>query len=166
MKYKQLGNEQPNAQPNAQATEQPDEQPTAQATEHIKTKLNLLFNYIINNNGSPKKIKIPLEDKENIIMFLKKLDIYIENPKIIDMFPEEKILEYKLLYWAIKEIYYSPQKILLNSLTREQLYFRYYKSKKYMDLNKCSIYEFAAYFITCLDEEMERGNRINDRKNN
>lgn len=142
----------------------PNEQADELANEYNITKLNLLFNFIINNNSSTKEIKIPLKDKENIIMYLKKLDIYIDNSRALAIFPEEKILEYKLLYWAIKEIYFSPQRIFLDTLTKQQMYFRYYKSKKYMDLNKCSIYEFSAYFITCLNEEMEATNKINDRK--
>ena len=97
-------------------------------------------------------------------MFLKKMDIFIENSTVLEALPEEKILEYKLLYWAVKEIYYSPQRLFLNTLTREQLYFRYFKAKKYMNLNKCSIYEFSAYFITCLNEELEAGGNISDRK--
>lgn len=98
-------------------------------------------------------------------MILDKLEIYIKNPNILGLYTEEKIFEYKLLYWAIKEIYFSPQRIFLNSLTREQLYFRYFKSKKYMDSNSCSVYEFLAYFITSLNEELEKGAGINDRKN-
>lgn len=148
--------EQPNAQPNAQAGEL--------ANEHIITKLNVFFNFIINNKSSTQKINIPLEDKENLIMFYRKLDIYIDNPYILEIIPEEKIFEYKLLYWAIKEIYYSPQRLFLDSLTKEQMYLRYYKTKKYMDLDQCSIDEFSAYFITCLNEEMEVGKKINDRK--
>lgn len=169
LKNDELINEQADEQPTEQATAQPpeqaDEQAGEQPTEHIITKLNLFFNYIINNNSSTQKLKIPLEDKENIIMYLERLDIFIDNPTVLEFFSEEKILEYKILYWVIKEIYFSPQRILLNTLTREQLYFRYGKAKKYMDLTKCNIYEFLAYFITCMNEELEEGSGINDRKN-
>ena len=101
-------------------------------------------------------------------MYLKKLEIFDDQPaflKYIEFFPDEEKLKYKIMYWSIKEIYYSPQRIFLNQLTKEQFYLRYFKAKKYMDWENSSIYEFLAYFIRSIIEEMEKGADINDRKN-
>lgn len=149
-------------QAHEQASEQPNAQPNAQATEHIKTKLNSLFNYIIYNKKTTEKIS--QEDRAAIIKILKKLDIYIENPNILQYFSEERIYEYQLKYWAIKEIYFSPDKAFLINLNSKQFTFRFLKAKKYMDIEKCSIYEFLAYFIRCVKNEMEKGAKINDKK--
>ncbi len=146
--------EQPNEQPNTQPNEQPD--------EHIITKLNSLFNYFIYNTTTSEKITS--EDRDIIIKILERLDIYITNPKILEYFNEQQKYDYKLKYWAIKEIYFSPDKAFLYNLTRKQFEFRFLKAKKYMDIKKCSIYEFLAYFIKCLKNEMQKGAKINDRK--
>lgn len=102
-------------------------------------------------------------DKRTIIKHLKKLDLYIDNLEVLEVFPESQINMYKIFYWLIHEIYYSPYRIFLNKLTREQFLFRYYKAKKYMS-NENGLDEFIRYFMRCIQEEMERGNKINDRK--
>ena len=154
-------NEQANEMPNAQ----PNEQEMVQPNEYIRTKLNLLFNYIIYNNAHKNFENVSQEDRQVIIKILQKLNIYIGNTGIIQYFSEIQKFEYELQYWAIKELYYSPYKVFLNNLTREQFLFRFCKAKKYMDYYNCSIYEFSSYFIRCIQEEMEGGNGINDRKN-
>lgn len=157
--YFEQPSEQPNRLPNAQANEQPNEL----ADEHIITKLNILFNYII-YNAQEKFENMASSDRQAIIKILQKLNIYIDNAEILQYFSESKKFEYELQYWAIKELYYSPYKVLLDKLTRQQFLFRFYKAKKYMDLSKCSIYEFSSYFIRCVQGEMEKGGKINDRK--
>lgn len=142
-----------------------DEQASELANEHITTKLNLLFNYIIYNSPEKNFENITSSDKQAIIKILKKLDIYVQNTEILQYFSESQKFEYELQYWAIKELYYSPYKIFLGKLTKQQFIFRFYKAKKYMDYSNCSIYEFSSYFIRCVQEEMEGGNNINDRKN-
>ena len=96
---------------------------------------------------------------------LKRLDLFIENPEVVlKYFSEEQKIEYKIIYFAIKEIYFSPTKIFLADLTREQLELRFLKTKKYMKNSK-SIQEFINYFIYCLNEEMFIAHKIADRKN-
>ncbi len=148
--------EQPNEQPNRQATDK--------ANEHIITKLDLLFNYLIYNNAQKKFEDISQNEKDAIVKILKRLDIFIENPSIVlKYFSEEQKLEYKIQYWAIKEIYFSSLSIFLNDLTREQFILRFLKAKKYMK-NSNSINEFLNYFIFCLQEEMAAAHKIADRK--
>lgn len=122
----------------------------------------MLFNYIIYNK--PYFENFAETDHQAIINILKKLEIFIDNPGILKYFSESQMLEYKLQYWAIKEIYFSPHRVFLNELTEKQFIYRFHKAKKYMDYTQCSIYEFIAYFIHCVQEEMEIGGKVNDRK--
>ena len=150
-------NEQPNTQPNAQADEV--------AHEHIITKLDLYFNYIINNNSQLEFENMSVAEKETIISTLKRLDLYIDNPKILDWMSEEQKSDYKMQYWLIHELYFSPYKMFLNTITRKQFLFRYLKTKKYADLNHMSsAKKFIKYFMRCIQEEMEATNKIYDRK--
>lgn len=136
-----------------------------QADEHIITKLNLFFNYIINNNNSVENFEnMKQDEKEAIVNLLKRLDLYIDNVNILELMPESEIKRYKIQYWLIHEIYYSPYKIFLVNLSRKQFFFRYYKALKYM--NNCNLYEFISYFMRCVQEELEKSNEISDRKSN
>ena len=92
------------------------------------------------------------------------MDLFIDNPDILQYFSEQKLYEYQLQYWAVKEIYFSPDKAFLINFNSKQFAFRFLKAKKYMDIKKCSIYEFLAYFIQCLKNEMQKGAKINDKK--
>lgn len=103
-------------------------------------------------------------DKDSIIAVLKKLDLYIDNPQILAWMSEHIKLNYKMQYWLIHEIYYSPYKLFLNQMTRKQFLFRYSKAKKYASMKKLNIDEFIKYFMRCIQEEMEATNKINDRK--
>ena len=58
-----------------QADEQPNEQADEQADEHIITKLNLLFNYIYKGD-SGEKIGLNKNDRECLIVLLKRLEMY------------------------------------------------------------------------------------------
>jgi len=109
--------EQPNEQPNAQASGQP--------TAHIITTLNFLFNYI--NKEDEKISRVELEDlqeigldgdeKHGIVGILKRLDVFVPN-EIIKYLSDEQLLEYKIKYWAVKEIYISPHKALLKEIDK------------------------------------------------
>lgn len=149
--------EQPNAQPNAQADELAD--------EHIITKLDVYFNYIINNKGEQKFENMKPVDKDSIVLVLKRLDLYIGNPGIMKYMDIRVKQDYKVQYWLIHEIYFSSYKMFLNTMTREQFLFRYSKAKKYAQLNHmCTAEKFIKYFMRCIQEEMEATNKINDRK--
>lgn len=139
--------EQANAQPSEQANEQVNEQPS----EHIITILNLYFKYIY-NKASAKNFKIKEADKKAIVILLKRLGMYAENYEIFDYYKPNDLLDLKLQYWAIKEIYFSPYKVYLNEMTREQFMLRFLKSKKYVKTS--DTWHFLNYFIKSIQEEL------------
>lgn len=142
-------NEQPNAQPNAQADEQQN--------EHIITTLHLYFNYINKNLYAEKFPEIDIKDKENIKKILRKLDLLIINDQILQYFSEEQLLESEVEYFTINELYFSPYRIFLNDLTREDFMLKLLKTKKYIGLTKENVKRFIDYFIKCLREKADKG---------
>lgn len=147
-------------QANEQASEQANEQADEQADEHIITKLNLLFNYIY-KNGSGEKIGLTQNDKSNLILIYSKLELYVNNSKAYELMSAERVLDEKIMLWAIKEIYLSPHKIYLNTLTRDKFILKYYKTKKYItEKENYKIKEIIDYFMVCLHDEMENRRRI------
>lgn len=146
-------------QANEQASEQANEQANEQADEHIITKLNLLFNYIY-KNGSGEKIGLTQNDKSNLILIYSKLELYVNNSKAYELMSAERVLDEKIMLWAIKEIYLSPHKIYLNTLTRDKFILKYYKTKKYItEKENYKIKEIIDYFMVCLHDEMENRRR-------
>lgn len=146
-------------QANEQASEQANEQADEQADEHIITKLNLLFNYIY-KNGSGEKIGLTQNDKSNLILIYSKLELYVNNSKAYELMSAERVLDEKIMLWAIKEIYLSPHKIYLNTLTRDKFILKYYKTKKYItEKENYKIKEIIDYFMVCLHDEMEKRRR-------
>ena len=142
-----------------QANEQASEQANEQADEHIITKLNLLFNYIY-KNGSGEKIGLTQNDKSNLILIYSKLELYVNNSKAYELMSAERVLDEKIMFWAIKEIYLSPHKIYLNTLTRDKFILKYYKTKKYItEKENYKIKEIIDYFMVCLHDEMENRRR-------
>lgn len=142
-----------------QANEQASEQADEQADEHIITKLNLLFNYIY-KNGSGEKIGLTQNDKSNLILIYSKLELYVNNSKAYELMSAERVLDEKIMLWAIKEIYLSPHKIYLNTLTRDKFILKYYKTKKYItEKENYKIKEIIDYFMVCLHDEMENRRR-------
>lgn len=139
--------------------EQANEQANEQADEHIITKLNLLFNYIY-KNGSGEKIGLTQNDKSNLILIYSKLELYVNNSKAYELMSAERVLDEKIMLWAIKEIYLSPHKIYLNTLTRDKFILKYYKTKKYItEKENYKIKEIIDYFMVCLHDEMENRRR-------
>ena len=146
-------------QANEQASEQANEQADEQADEHIITKLNLLFNYIY-KNGSGEKIGLTQNDKSNLILIYSKLELYVNNSKAYELMSAERVLDEKIMLWAIKEIYLSPHKIYLNTLTRDKFILKYYQTKKYItEKENYKIKEIIDYFMVCLHDEMENRRR-------
>lgn len=146
-------------QANEQASEQANEQADEQADEHIITKLNLLFNYIY-KNGSGEKIGLTQNDKSNLILIYSKLELYVNNSKAYELMSAERVLDEKIMLWAIKEIYLSPHKIYLNTLTRDKFILKYCKTKKYItEKENYKIKEIIDYFMVCLHDEMENRRR-------
>ena len=146
-------------QANEQASEQANEQADEQADEHIITKLNLLFNYIY-KNGSGEKIGLTQNDKSNLILIYSKLELYVNNSKAYELMSAERVLDEKIMLWAIKEIYLSPHKIYLNTLTCDKFILIYYNTKKYLSEKEIyKIIEIIDYFMVCLHDEMENRRR-------
>ena len=140
-------------QAEGQAKGNAEEQSKGQPEGYIITILDLYFNYIINNQ-SENFLNLNAEDKKAIITILKKLDLYIQNIQILEYMQNEQILELKIQYWVIKELYLSPYKIYLKDLTRERFLFRFLKSKKYVPVS--DIYRFLNYFIKSMQEDLKR----------
>lgn len=150
-----------NEQANEQADEQADEQANEQADEYIITTLDLYFNYIY--NIGPKKFKnISEDDKTAIINIMSKLEIYFERD-LWKILPEDKLLDLKFQYWCIKEIYFSPYRAFLYSLTRDRFIFRFLKAKKYCNLD--NPYKFMNYFIKCVQEDFYKNKKDDETRN-
>lgn len=151
-----------NAKGNAQGKAEGNAEGNAQG--NIITILNLYFIYIIYNKKS-KFQNIQEADKKSIIAILKKLQLYIDNPEILNYMTEEQLLELKIQYWVIKELYFSPYKICLNGLTRERFMFRFLKTKKYVEIQ--DTYKFLNYCIKSMQEDLyinKKEVRTNDNK--
>lgn len=139
--------EQPNTTPNAQADEQAD--------EYIITKLNYLFNYLYKGE-SGAEIGLKEKDREGLINTLQHLELYVEDPIAYNLMTVERVLDEKIMQWAIKEVYLSPHKVYLNDLKRDKLVLKYLKTKKYItEKPNYRLEEIINYFIVCLHDEFE-----------
>jgi hypothetical protein len=141
-------------------------QATAKTEGNIITKLNLYFIYIIYNKGSQFK-NIVEADKKAIVAILKKLELYIDEPTILEYMTEEQLLELKIQYWVIKELYFSPYKICLNYLTRQRFMFRFLKARKYVQIQ--DTYKFLNYCIKSFQEDLYANKKeveADDKKQN
>lgn len=115
------------------------------------TTLNLLFLYLINKKE--KFENISLADKNNIQTILRKLDLYIEDYSHI---PEEKLIELKIQYWTITQLYCSPYRIYIDNLNIKNFNFRFLKTKEYCDYkDEKDLSKFVGYFIKSLREEIK-----------
>ena len=126
-------------------------QATVKTEGNIITKLNLYIIYIIYNKGSQFK-NIGEADKKAIITILKKLELYIDDPVILEYMSEEQLLELKIQYWIVKELYFSPYKICLNQLTRQRFMFRFLKARMYVEPQ--DTYKFLNYCIKSFQEDL------------
>lgn len=116
------------------------------------TRLNLLFNYLINKNKKFENLKEA--DRESIVAILKRLDIY----PVSEYMTEERIYDLKVQYWAVTELYLSPYKIYLNDYERDDFIFRFLKAKKYVDYTKSEqeLNHFMGYFIKSLQTDLKK----------
>ncbi len=86
--------------------------------------------------------------------------MYVDNISVYDFMSAERLLDEKIMIWAIKEIYQSPYKIYLNNLDREKFVLKYQKTKKYITENRdYKLEEIIKYFIVCLHEELENSGK-------
>ena len=148
------------------AEDNAEAQATVKTEGNIITKLTLYFIYIIYNKGSQFK-NIAEADKKAIVAILKKLELYIDEPTILEYMTEEQLLELKIQYWVIKELYFSPYKICLNYLTRQRFMFRFLKSRKYVQIQ--DTYKFLNYCIKSFQEDLYANKKeveADDKKQN
>lgn len=96
----------------------------------IKTKLNLLFNYLISNDQTKNFENITQKDKQSIVSILKRLDLYTD--KVLDVMPKERLTAWKVEYFVIKELYFSSYRVYLNNLTLKTLEHKYQKANEYI----------------------------------
>ena len=149
-----------NEQALEQAEEQPNEQAHKQASEqtdeHIIIKLNSFFNYINKGKSNETFENLTNEDKHFIETTLLKLGLYVKNDTIEIIEASDRLLEFQIYYWAIKELHMSPYKEYLSRVTREKLMLIYHNSKKYICKKETyTIRDLLNYFIKSLQYEAE-----------
>lgn len=119
-----------------------------------KTKLNLLFNYLIYKENEFENLTET--DRTAIKIQLQRLEMYLDN---ISYLTEDKIFQLQLQYWTIAQIYLSPYKVYLNELTRNTFLLKYLQTEKYIKIDsEDKINDFISYFITCLRKGFEKNN--------
>lgn len=113
-------------------------------------------------NGQKNDENISEDDRTAIIRHLKRLELYFTNIETLNIVSKEKILEYELQYWTIKELYFSPYKIYLDALTRDKFLLKFLQTQKYIKIDSESkLTDFVSYFIKSLREELENGGNKN-----
>lgn len=99
-----------------------------------------------------ESLKVHKENRIGIRNILHRLNLYVGNENVLNLMTEEKVLDLKIMYWAIKELYESPHKALLHKINEDNFKLRFLKAKKYMDYS--NIENFIKYFMTCLQNEL------------
>ena len=113
-------------------------------------------------NGQKNDENISEVNRQAIIIHLKRLELYFANIETLNIIPKEKILEYELQYWTIKELYFSPYKVYLNTMTRTKFLLKFLQTQKYITIdNEDKITDFISYFIKILRKEFEKGENNN-----
>lgn len=142
--------------------------PEGMAEGNIKTRLDLFFNYI--NNGQADFFEdgqrtINAKNKIEIIMNLKRLELYIDNLEIISLFTEQSLLQTKMFYWIIKELYFRPCKIYLKNLSNNMLAYKYLKAKQYTNsAENFDVEKIIGYTIRCIENELlERNENVKNK---
>lgn len=126
------------------------------AQGYIITILYLFFNYI--NKGKNRKIfkNISEDQTKGIRNYLKKWELLVPENSV-QYLNQTQILRYEILYWTIKEMYFSPYKMLLNSLKKEEINNKFLKTEKYCgEPSEENIVKFINYFIVCLREKIDK----------
>lgn len=115
------------------------------------TKLNLYYLFIIGKVENFEEIS-QIEKQANINI-LKKLEIFIDDPKTDDVITKDERRKLIYQYWAIKEINDSGDKVFIKNLTREIFLNKFLKTCEYVNLNNET--DFLNYFIKALKNKME-----------
>lgn len=147
-------NEESKKQANEQAEEQTLEQAEEQTPEYIIIKLNSLYKYI--NKGEGKIENVTTEDRKNILILLKKMDLLVSDEAEPVIIETNRLLKFKIYYWVIKELYFSSYREYLRKLTKETLNIKYLNSLKYVQKKpNYTILDLLNYLIKCLEYEAE-----------
>jgi len=113
-------------------------------------------------NGQKNEENISEDNRTAIIRHLKRLELYFTNIETLNIVPKEKILEYELQYWTIKELHFSPYKIYLDVMTRTKFLLKFLQTQKYITIdNEDKLTDFISYFIKILREDFEKGENNN-----
>lgn len=128
------------------------------AQGNINTRLDLLFNYLNNKRDDffeDGKRTINAKDKVVIVMNLKRLDLYVDNLEVISLFTEQTLLQTKIFYWIIKELYFRPCGIYLKNLNNGTLGYKYLKAKQYTNATeKFDVEKIIGYTIRSVENEL------------
>lgn len=118
------------------------------------TTLHNITNYYKYIIGKSKNFENSTDIEKNAVLIeLKSLEIDITEA-IDNNLTEEKRTDFILMYWAVKEIFFSSHKVYLKYLTRELLFDKFLKTCSYK--NKNDTKDFLDYFIKTLKNEIQR----------
>lgn len=138
-------------------------------TGYLKTRLDLFFSYLNNSHADffeDGSRTINAKDKISIIMNLKRLEIYIDNLEILSLYSEQSLLQAKMFYWIIKEIYFRPSGRYLKNLTNNMLAYKYLKAKQYTNaVENFDIEKIIAYTIKSIENELIERSEKNGKDN-
>lgn len=87
---------------------------------------------------------------------LEKLEIYIPNMQTLKYLKDEQLLEIKVQYWTIKELYLSSYVVYLKQLTPVKFLNKFLLAKEYISLTKETLTDFVNYFIKILRNEFDK----------
>lgn len=156
---------QPQRQAQGQAESKAEGQADGTPEGYIITILYLLFNYINNRENENFFKDISESQRQGIRLLLKKFNVLIESPNTIQYLDEQRILKAQIQYYVVKELYFSPYKVILEKLTKEEFNLKFLKTEKYVDLQNESINKFINYFTKTLKEKVDRGFNANENNN-
>lgn len=126
-------------------------------TNNNLTKLNNIFNLIINNNA--EEIKMTENTLQGLKMILKRLDLEV-TPEFLNIIPEKLKVDYQIIYFAILALYNSSYVVYVNKLNRETIFNKLLKTKEYLsmtdEIDDTKLKEFLSYYIKCLQDDLEK----------
>ena len=111
--------------------------------------LNNFYNYIYKGASFEK---LNDTDKIALINVLKKLDIYVENQKMLIYLSAEQKLDLLIQHWVVKEIYLTAYNVYLNKLCRDDFICIYNRCKNKIREkdSELEVDRFISYLIKSL----------------
>ena len=127
-------------------------------TLHYK-RLYKSFNYLIKKEAENSE-GISETDRASIIAILRRLNVYIDGEKVLNLMGIKKTKNYVIIYWCIKDLYFSSFKPYLNNIDMNFLNNRYLKTLenlkiKEVDTESDDCERIVKYFIKTLKREYE-----------